>query len=330
MAPLAQEKLKLKVQFVVISISVMIFIAKIWAYYLTNSVGILSDALESTVNVIAGIATFFSLKYSFKPRDKDHPYGHGKIELITASIEGVLIGMAGILIILEAFKRIFIASEIKELEWGLILVAIAGIINYILAMYSINIGKKYNSMALVASGQHLKTDTYTSIGLIGGLILLHYTRISWIDSVIAGIFGFFILKAAYTILKSTITGLMDEADLKSLAHIGERIATNRKTEWIYIHKLTYLKFGHISHLDLHLTLPYYFNLKESEIEVKKIKRLILQDLVESDVDISIQAEPCTFDMCGNCKMVCPVRQHPFTEELDWNLEMLTQVNFYNK
>ena len=154
MTPLVQEKLKLKVQFVVISISVMIFIAKIWAYYLTNSVGILSDALESTVNVIAGIATFFSLKYSFKPRDKDHPYGHGKIELITASIEGVLIGMAGILIMLEAFKRIFIASEIKELEWGLILVAIAGIINYILAMYSINIGKKYNSMALVASGQH--------------------------------------------------------------------------------------------------------------------------------------------------------------------------------
>lgn len=109
-------------------------------------------------------------------------FGHGKIELISASIEGILISIAGGMIIYEAIKRLLVPDEIQKVDIGIYIIAISGVLNYLMGWYSIHIGKKYNSIALVAGGKHLQSDTYSTIGLVVGLVLLYFTKITWIDS----------------------------------------------------------------------------------------------------------------------------------------------------
>ncbi|MFZ1705763.1 MAG: cation diffusion facilitator family transporter [Saprospiraceae bacterium] len=323
-----EDQTKLSVQRLILFVSIVLFITKMGAYFLTSSVGILSDALESTINVFTGIMTYFSLKYSLKPRDMDHPYGHGKIELITASVEGILIAIAGFYIMYEAFLRFFYPSGMEHLSIGLILIGVCGLINYVVALYAVRIGRKHASMALVAGGQHLKTDTYTSIGLILGLLLVILTGLTWIDSVVAIVFGLIIWKGAYDILRNTTMGLMDQVDVSKLQGLVDTLAKEKKTKWIYAHKLTLLHFGHVTHLDMHLSLPYYFTLQHSLDEVINIKKVMETHFGDEEIEVSIQTDPCHPGLCHICNIDCPVRWHPFVEELDWDILTLTKGNIY--
>ncbi|MBK8623653.1 MAG: cation transporter [Saprospiraceae bacterium] len=320
------EKAKLSIQKWILTIGIVLFVAKMSAYFITGSIGILSDALESTVNVFTGIMTYFSLKYSLKPKDLDHPYGHGKIELITASVEGILIAIAGFYIIYEAMMRFFQPAKVEQVGLGILLIGICGLINYVLAIYSIRIGEKHHSMALIAGGQHLKTDTYTSLGLIVGLVLVMWTGLLWIDSVVAVIFGLIIWKGAYDILRHTSMALMDKTDVDVLHKLSRHLSANHKPEWIYAHKLTALHFGHVIHLDMHLTLPYYYTLRQSIQEVKEIKSLMAQVLEKEQIDISIQTEPCHPGLCGFCNVDCPFRSFGLEKPLQWDTELLTGGN----
>ena len=162
--------------------SSILLIAKFWAYYLTGSVAVLTDALESIVNVVAGFIGLYSLYVAAKPRDMDHPYGHGKAEFISAAVEGTLVLSAGLLIIYTAVKNLFYPVSIRALDIGIYLVAGTAIVNWILGYVSLQKGKKNNSLALVASGKHLQTDTYSTLGIIIGLVLISVTGYGWIDS----------------------------------------------------------------------------------------------------------------------------------------------------
>lgn len=324
-----QQVIKLNIQKVVILVTILLFGIKLIAYRITGSVSILSDALESTVNLMTSIATFYSLRYAFKPRDEDHPYGHGKIELITASVEGVLIGLAGIWIVVESVQRLWEPRPVAEIGLGVMLVGLSGLINFILANYSLKIGKKYNSMALISGGKHLMTDTYTSMGLILGLLMMNFFPFVWLDSVIAIFFALFILRSSYDIIGDTVNGLMDESDVRRLEQISQFIADSKLPQWIYIHKLTFLKFGDVVHLDLHLTLPFFFSLKESEQEVRKIKTMVKSQFGDQTADISIQAEPCMIQMCRFCKFECPMRKDSFETDFSWDLMMMTGNNQFS-
>lgn len=322
------EKEKMSVQRWILGISIFIFVTKLSAYYLTYSMGILSDALESTVNVFTGIMTYFSLKYSIKPKDADHPYGHGKIELITASIEGILIALAGFYIIFESVHRFYYPSPIHDLNFGILLIGFCGVLNFIVATYSVRVGKKQNSMALIAGGQHLKTDTYTSIGLILGLVLVLITKITWLDSAIAIVFGLIIWKGAYDILRHTMMGLMDKVDMLLLDRLIALLSKKKKKEWIYGHKLAVLHFGHVIHVDMHLTLPYYFTLQQSLEEVRELKKVMLEGLDQKVADISIQTEPCHPGLCRLCNFECSVRSFRCEQNMLWDLPTLTSGNQY--
>jgi cation diffusion facilitator family transporter len=223
----ADPQLKYKVQRIIALFSILIFAGKLAAYFLTNSVGILTDALESTVNVTTGLISLYAIYISLKPKDKNHPFGHGKIEFLSASLEGFLIILAGLIIIFEAIKRLFSPAEVNQLDTGIIIVALAGALNYLVGWYSIRIGRKNNSIALVSGGKHLQSDTYSSIGLVIGLIILYITKIAWLDSAIALIFGTIIIITGYKILKETTSNLMDEADFKLIGEIGNLLEKNR-------------------------------------------------------------------------------------------------------
>jgi cation diffusion facilitator family transporter len=320
---------KISIQKAIFMGGIMLFVIKVIAFYITNSVGILSDALESTVNIITGYITLKSLQFAIKPRDEDHPYGHGKVELITASVEGILIGVAGILIIIEAASRLGKPPEVLKLDWGIILMLITAAANYIMGRYSVRQGQINKSVALISGGKHLISDTYTTVALIGGLFLFYLTGYQWVDSVMAILFGIFILYTGYTVLKSTINGLMDEADAEVLNKLVATISEKRRSTWINIHKLTYLKFGHVSHVDLHLTLPWYFNMNEANAEINIIKDILRNNLPEDEIDISIQSEPCHYNMCDQCNLECNYRKSDFKHSRTWTTEQITGKNIFS-
>jgi cation diffusion facilitator family transporter len=257
-----EDLIKQKVQGWIVSFSLLILIGKFIAFFLTNSVGILTDAMESIVNVIAGLISFLSLRYAARPKDKGHPFGHGKIELISASIEGLLIMIAGGMIIFEGIKRLFEPATIGKLDIGIAVVAVAGLMNYVMGWYSIRMGKKYSSIALVAGGKHLQSDTYSTIGLVIGLTLLYFTGLKWIDSALALIFGSIIVVTGILILRKTVANLIDKADDEVLRKMLEVISTARKPEWVDIHNMKIIKYGSCLFVDCDLTLPWFYNITE--------------------------------------------------------------------
>ena len=186
------SKQNLRIQKIITAIAILLFVVKIIAWYSTNSIAILTDALESIVNVIAALICLYSLYLSAKPKDYDHPYGHGKAEFISAAIEGTLIAVAGFIIIYEAITNLLHPHTLKQLDYGISLVAATAVINYVAGVICLRVGKKNNSLALVASGKHLQADTWSTVGIIAGLILLVATKINWIDSAVALIFSFVI------------------------------------------------------------------------------------------------------------------------------------------
>jgi len=166
----------LQIQKWVAGISILLLAVKFLAFYFTNSVAVLTDAMESIVNVVAGFIGLYSLYVSAKPKDKDHPYGHGKAEFLSAAIEGTLIGVAGTLILYKAIQHLIHPVSLKKLDTGIVLIGITAIINFITGYYCARTGRKNNSLALEASGKHLQSDTYSTLGIIAGLMLLFFYR----------------------------------------------------------------------------------------------------------------------------------------------------------
>lgn len=315
-----EKEIKLIVQRRIVIFSVIIFVAKIGAYYLTNSVGILTDALESTVNVVTGFISLYSISFALKPRDIDHPFGHGKIESISASIEGILIVLAGLLIIFEAVKRLFNPREIEQLDIGILIVAVAGLLNYILGYFSIKTGRKHNSIALIAGGKHLQSDTYSTIGLVVGLSLLLLTKAAWLDSAIAMLFGSIIIYTGYKILKETTSNLMDEADFNLLKDMIQILRENRNENWIDVSNLKLLKYGDAYHIDCDLTLPWYMNIAEAHKEGDTVMNKISEHFPYS-IDFTIHTDACYSELCKNCCIFdCKFRASKFEKEIIWTIE----------
>ncbi|MEJ7671404.1 MAG: cation diffusion facilitator family transporter [Chitinophagaceae bacterium] len=187
----------LRLQKIITVVAILLLIIKVAAWYLTNSVAILTDALESIVNVVAGLLGVYSLFISAKPKDENHPYGHGKAEFISAAVEGTLIIVAGVLIIYKAIDSLINPHQIQKLDYGIILVAGTAVVNFIAGTICLNAGTKNNSLALIASGKHLRTDTWSTLGIIIGLLLLYFTKLLWLDSACSD--NFFIYYYLYRI-----------------------------------------------------------------------------------------------------------------------------------
>lgn len=313
----------LRIQVIVAILSVALFIVKIIAWYITNSVAILTDALESIVNVIAGFIGIYSLYVSSKPKDTDHPYGHGKVEFISAAIEGTLISVAGLIIIAEAINQLKHPHGIRKLDSGIYLVAATAIINFVAGSICVSQGKKNNSLALIASGKHLRSDTYTTAGIIVGLILLYFTKLGWIDSAVAIIFAIVILVTGYKIVRSSVAGIMDEADLDLLKKMVITLNENRNVNWIDLHNLRLIKYGPTLHLDCHLTVPWYFNVHEAHVEIDSLSELVRKNYGES-VELFVHSDGCMPFSCAICdKLECTVRQHPFVKKIEWTMENIS-------
>ncbi len=320
-----ENKLKQRVQRNILIGSCLILIAKFIAYFLTNSVGVLTDAMESIVNVIAGAISLVSLYLAAKPRDTTHPFGHGKVELISASIEGVLIMIAGGLIIYEGIMRLLSPTELRQLDLGIYIIAASGLLNYLMGWYSIYIGKKHDSMALVAEGKHLQSDAYSTIGLLIGLALLYFTQIQWIDSVIALVFGAIIIITGVKILLNTMDNLLDKADVELLTEVAEIMNEQRGKDWIDIHNAKILKSGSFLNIDCDLTLPWFYTIEQGH-QLGDELRDIFRDKFPNRVRMTVHVDPCDVSdkiKCHKCALLsCKYRKQDFVA-----VEQITAQDF---
>ena len=305
-------------------LSTVLLIAKFAAYYITNSVSILTDALESIVNVVAGFIGLYSLYVSAKPRDKDHPYGHGKAEFISAAVEGTLVLSAGILVIYNAVEKLIYPGEVEQLDIGLILVGSTAVVNWLLGYVAQRRGKKTGSLALTASGRHLQTDTYSTLAIMAGLVLIAITGLVWIDSAVAAGFGLFIIYTGYRIVRTSLAGIMDEADMDLLNKMVHILEQNKQENWIDLHNLRVIKYGNVLHVDCHMTVPWYLNIHQAHAEIDILAKLIRTNFGES-LELFVHNDGCLYFQCHICvKNDCPVRQHTFKERLEWTLDNALQ------
>ena len=310
----------IRIQRYIAILSLVLFLGKLWAWYLTSSVAILTDALESTVNVITGFIGLYSVMLAAKPRDTNHPYGHGKVEFISSAIEGALIGIAGLFIIYEAVAQLLYPRAIEKLNTGIIITMIAGVVNFVFGRYAVSVGKKNRSLTVEAAGRHLLSDAYSTIAIVIGLLLLLFTGWQWLDSSIAILFSVFIIVTCYKVLRRTLAGIMDEADLALLKNVVKVLQAQRRAQWIDLHNLRVVQYGEVLHIDAHMTLPWYYRVAAAEKEIHALEELIRQHF-GGKVELFIHIDGCMPYSCKLCAIEnCPVRQEAFKGQIEWNLE----------
>jgi len=304
----------------VLMIGIFLMALKFVAYYLTRSNAILTDAVESIVNVFAGSFALYSLYYAAKPKDEDHPYGHGKIEFLSTGVEGGMITIAGLTMIAKGTSAFFYTKQITNLEIGLAISVFSGAVNYVMAKILVKRGSAANSATMVADGKHLLTDTWTSVGLVVGLIIIYFTGLAWVDDIITIVLGIVIIYTGVGLIKESIFNLLDTADYGKIAHLIAALNNKRKESWIDIHNLRVVKYGSVVHVDCHMTLPWYFTLEESHKEVDALGKLAASEM-NYEVEFFIHADPCLPKSCSVCLMKrCEVRQQPLITKLEWKLE----------
>lgn len=304
-------------------VGIVLLFVKFYAYEVTNSLAVYSDALESIVNVATAAVTIFVVWYASKPADEDHPYGHGKVESIAASFEGGAIGFAGIMIILDAIKHLFLDDKtLMELDLGAILVLAAGLINGAYGWWVLQRGKRLHSEALKATGQHLISDMLTSVGVLLGLLLVKLTGIFILDSLLALAFGAYLIFTGVKIFIGSVEILVDAQDkelLYKLAHLFEK---NYREGVIHIHHTRIMRSGHHHHIDCHLVVPEFWSIEKAHDFGDDFERVVLKDY-GTDGEFHIHLDPCRTKYCKNCSFEpCPIRKHAFENRVVFSYEAL--------
>lgn len=311
--------IKINTMKLVLAISFILMGLKFLAYYLTNSSAILTDAIESIVNILAGSFALYSLYYAAKPKDEDHPYGHGKIEFLSTGVEGGMVTLAGAAMLIKGISAFFNPHDLQNLDIGLGISVFSGIVNYILARVLIKRGNQYYSSTMVSDGKHLLTDTWSSVGLVIGLVVIYFTHLFWIDYVITIGLGILIIYTGFNLVKESVFNLLDKADYVKIEHLISVLDSKRNPSWIDIHNLRVVKYGSVVHVDCHMTLPWYYTLEEAHKEVDDLDKLATLEF-SHEIEFFIHADPCIPKSCFICEMPhCKVRKHDFVRRLEWNM-----------
>lgn len=318
-----QQRIRIAAGLVSLLVGACLMGVKFYVYRLTGSSAVLSDALESIINVVASSFAIVSIILSARPPDEDHPYGHGKIEFFSAGFEGALIVLAALGIFRVGISHLVTPQPLPQLDTGLVLMVIASAVNGLLGMGLVRVGRRTRSITLVADGRHVLTDVYTSAGVVAGLMLVRWTDWYWMDGLIACLVGVHILFAGAQLMRSSFKGLMDAADPEVLGQITDVILAHRKPSWIDIHKLRAWNAGPRIHVDLHLILPRDIPLEEAHQEADALEQAIL-DHVTGAESVLVHMDPCRKENCPICgKESCHHRDQPFCEFFRWDTTTLT-------
>lgn len=309
----------IRLQALVLGAGIVLMAAKFLAWRITHSNTVLSDALESIVNVAAGGLALYSLVLAAKPRDREHPYGHGKVEFISAAIEGSLVAVAGGIIVYRALSAWITGVHVQELGTGALIMGLSGVANLIMGLALRSRGRDQHSAAMEAGGTHLLSDAWSTTALVLGLLLIHFTGLTWLDSAFALGFAIFIIWQGMRVLRSSLGGIMDETDMAVAAEMIGILDAQRRPAWIDIHNFRVIQFGSTLHIDCHVTLPYYYSLEKSHGEISVMDEIVNRNSGR-EVELFIHMDPCIPTSCPVCLITdCPVRQAPFAKRIPWTL-----------
>ena len=329
--PIGGNRFKGRMTAICISLTVAVGLmgAKFYTYHLTHSSAVLSDALESIINVVAAAFAVASIWMAAQPPDADHPYGHGKIEYFSAGFEGALIVLAAIGIFKTGFSHLLAPHPLVNLQAGLLILVGAAAVNLLLGIGLVQFGKRSRSLTLIADGKHVLTDVYTSVGVVAGLVLVHWTGWFWLDGAIACLVGIHILLAGLVLVRQSFSALMDASDPQLLDEISALLDRHRDPVWIDIHQLRAWRSGNFVHIDLHLVLPRDYFLDDAHTQAKQVEQLLI-DHFEGNAGVLVHMDPCEAPECFVCRQYrCDLRAlKPGSEPIVWNRERLTTSKKY--
>jgi cation diffusion facilitator family transporter len=317
-------RIRLRAGLISLVVSTVLLAVKFSAYALTGSTAILSDALESIVNVLAAMFALGGLIFAGRPADRNHPYGHGKIEFFSAAFEGGLIAFAAILIIYEVAQSLMRGPEVRRLEAGLGLVLAAGIANLLLGLYLVRTGRRHRSLALVADGQHVLSDFWTSVGIVAGLGLVQATGLLWLDPLVAALVALNLMWTGVRLVRHAAGGLLDEEDTALLDRLLGVLRSHVGQGAIRIHHLRAIRAGRFHHVDAHLVVPEFWSIDRAHELAETLAARVMKELgVEGE--LVFHTDPCHRHYCAMCDLdVCPVRREPFRGRPDLTLEEAVQ------
>jgi len=308
----AEARARLRAVVVSLVVSAALLAAKYQAYLLTGSTAILSDALESIVNVVAAVFALGGIIFAGRPADRNHPYGHGKIEFFSAAFEGGLIAFAAVVIVYEVVLALLRGVEVRALDVGVAIVLGAGGVNLLLGWYLIRTGRRYESLTLVADGRHVLSDFYTSAGIVVGLLLVRFTGLAWLDPLVAAVVALNLLWTGYRLVRLAAGGLLDEEDPELLDRLLKVLQPHLGQGVIRIHHLRAIRAGRFHHVDAHLVVPEFWSVERSHEMAEDLGERVVKDL-GVDGEMTLHTDPCHRIYCRMCDLdECPVRREPFS------------------
>ena len=283
--------------------AVCLLALKFLAYFFTGSSAIFSDAMESIANVAGAAFAMYALHTAHRPADSDHPYGHGKIEFISAGFEGSMILMAALVAALQAVNAFFHHAALQELGFGLALIVIALCVNSVIGIVLLRVGEKADSAALMADGKHLLSDVVTSVAAVAGLVIVRLTHWNYADPLAALVVAAYIGRTGWTLMRGAFSGLMDEQDVHDEellrmildAHVGP---AGREPRVCSYHKLRHRHSGRYHWVDFHLVVPRQWNIAHGHDVASEIEFEIETALAAGDATAHV--EPCEDAGCAMC------------------------------
>ena len=317
------QKLVANASYISLVVGIILLAVKFYGYFLTHSQAVFSDALETIVNVVTASLAIFVLIFAAKPADRDHPYGHGKIEFFSAAFEGGLIAFASLLICIEAVRALVRGSAVNELGMGLVIVVGTGVANAVLGLFLMRVGRRNQSATLEASGVHALSDFWTSLGVTIGLVLVSYTGIQWLDPLAALLVGLWLGWTGLKLVRKSAGSLLDEEDRTIVENLVDLVERDRTPGIIQVHHVRVMRSGSYHHIDAHAVVPEYWDVAEAHHKTDAFEIALMKDYPYSG-ELHLHVDPCRQAYCPHCDVPdCPIRLQPFASHRTLTIDELT-------
>jgi cation diffusion facilitator family transporter len=307
----SDDRVSRRAAIVSLAVACVLLAVKYAAYQMTGSAAILSDALESIANVVAALFAVGVLIFAGRPADRNHPYGHGKMEFFSAVFEGGLITFAAVLIVWKSVLDLLAGPRLRALEIGIALTVAAGLVNAALGWFLLRTGRRVHSITLVADGKHVLSDFWTTVGVVVGLGLVQLTGLRWLDPLAALVVAVNLGVTGARLVRRAAGALLDEEDTGLLIQLLQAFEGSRRPGIIRVHRLRARRTGRFTHVDAHLIVPEYWTVEQAHEATDAFAARVL-DTLPIDGEMIFHEDPCRRALCSICDVEgCPVRVEPF-------------------
>jgi cation diffusion facilitator family transporter len=316
--------IRLRAGLVSLIVAGVLLAAKYQAYRMTGSAAVLSDALESIVNVVAAVFALGGLVFAGRPADRNHPYGHGKIEFFSAAFEGGLIAFASVLVVYGALRSLIQGPEVRQIGLGILIVLGSALVNLALGGYLVRAGRRHRSLTLVADGQHVLADVWTSAGIVVGLGLVRFTGLAWLDPVVALLVALWLMWTGFKLVRHAAGGLLDEEDPALLNSVLAALQRHLGNGVIRVHHLRAIRSGRFQHVEAHLVVPEFWSVERAHDLSEEVAARTMRDL-GAEGEMVFHTDPCHRIYCSVCDLTdCPIRREPYRATIPMTLEEAVQ------